>query len=47
MHHHLSNRPFRTTITTALAAAGVFALKNPTLTAAVAKAFMETRRPPR
>lgn len=28
-------------------AAGVFALKNPTLTAAVAKAFMETRRPPR
>ena len=28
-------------------AAGVFALKNPTLTAAVAKAFMETRQPPR
>lgn len=31
----------------AAVAAGVFALKNPTLTAAVAKAFMETRRPPR
>ena len=31
----------------AAVAAGVFVLKNPTLTAAVAKAFMETRRPPR
>lgn len=28
-------------------ALGVVALKNPTLTASVAKAFMETRRPPR
>lgn len=28
-------------------AAGVFALKNPTFTAAMAKAFMETRQPPR
>ncbi|WP_419319194.1 hypothetical protein ACN2C7_00190 [Caulobacter sp. ErkDOM-E] len=28
-------------------AAGIFALKNPTLTAAVLKAFMEPRQPPR
>jgi len=28
-------------------AAGIFALKNPTLTAAVFKAFMEPRQPPR